>query len=125
MYAISPLSKHLIPSCSLPHEEVFASFSLEGTKSPCKKALDYMATLYLNHSVWPIRIIHRILLQIEKSSHADFQCAIQQLYALINSLPHYPPLGLHVGKTRGFDSVLNGRCAPRVGDLTIELIPLL
>ena len=42
--------------------------------------------------------------------------------ALINSLPHYPPLGLHVGKTRGFDSVLNGRCAPRVGDLTLDLI---
>ena len=26
------------------------------------------------------------------------------------------------GKTRGFDSVLNGRCAPRMGDLTLDLI---
>ena len=32
------------------------------------------------------------------------------------------PLGLHVGKTRGFDSVLSGRCASRVGDLTLDLI---
>ena len=34
--------------------------------------------------------------------------------------PTIPPL--YVGKTRGFDSVLNGRCAPRVGDLTLDLI---
>ena len=27
-----------------------------------------------------------------------------------------------MGKTRGFDSVLSGRCASRVGDLTLDLI---
>ena len=28
------------------------------------------------------------------------------------------PLGLHMGKRRGFDSVLNERHAPRVGNVT-------
>ena len=35
--------------------------------------------------------------------------------------PTIPP-GAICGKTRGFDSVLNGRCAPRVRDLTLDLI---
>ena len=43
------------------------------------------------------------------------ECAYQYLAPL-------SPLGLHVGKTRGFDSVLSGRCASRVGDLTLDLI---
>ena len=43
-------------------------------------------------------------------------------YAPINCFPHYPPLGLHRGKAGGFSSVLNGRRAPRVGNLTLEVV---
>ena len=46
----------------------------------------------------------------------------QQHYAPINCFPHYPPLGLHRGKAGGFSSVLNGRRAPRVGNLTLEVV---
>ena len=42
--------------------------------------------------------------------------------APINCFPHYPPLGLHRGKAGGFSSVLNGRRAPRVGNLTLEVV---
>ena len=42
--------------------------------------------------------------------------------APINCFPHYPPLGLHRGKAGGFSLVLNGRRAPRVGNLTLEVV---
>ena len=48
---------------------------------------------------------------------------LPQCNAPINCLPHYPTLGLHVGNTGGFDSVLNKRRATRVGNLTFDLIP--
>ena len=32
--------------------------------------------------------------------------------------PLYLPLGLYVEKTRGFESVMNERCAPGMGNLT-------
>ena len=52
-------------------------------------------------------------------SHAHAYRVVVYNYVPINYLPHYPPLGLCMGKTRGFDSVLNERlCAPGVGNLT-------
>ena len=46
-------------------------------------------------------------------------------YAPINTLPHYPPLGQCVGNTGEFDSVLNKKCAFRVGNLTSNFYQIL